>query len=71
MIYTCGYDGLRHMFISAASDQTSRFTGKERDETGLDYFGARYLSSALGRLISTDHIGFRFSNAISVFNACL
>jgi RHS repeat-associated protein len=32
-----------------------RFTGKERDaETGLDYFGARYLSSAQGRWTSPD-----------------
>jgi RHS repeat-associated protein len=32
-----------------------RFTGKERDaETGLDYFGARYLSSAQGRFTSPD-----------------
>ena len=32
-----------------------KFTGKERDaETGLDYFEARYLSSAQGRFISTD-----------------
>jgi RHS repeat-associated protein len=31
------------------------FTGKERDdETGLDYFGARYMSSPLGRFISPD-----------------
>ena len=31
------------------------FTGKERDgETGLDYFEARYLSSAQGRFTSTD-----------------
>ncbi|MBN2320824.1 MAG: RHS repeat-associated core domain-containing protein, partial [Acidobacteria bacterium] len=29
-------------------------SGKERDETGLDYFGARYLSSALGRWTSPD-----------------
>jgi RHS repeat-associated protein len=30
-------------------------TGKERDaETGLDYFGARYLSSAQGRFTSAD-----------------
>jgi RHS repeat-associated protein len=29
---------------------TEKFTGKERDqETGLDYFGARYLSAAQGR----------------------
>lgn len=32
-----------------------RFTGKERDaETGLDYFGARYLSSAQGRFTTPD-----------------
>lgn len=31
------------------------FTGKERDpETGLDYFGARYYGSALGRWTSPD-----------------
>jgi RHS repeat-associated protein len=32
-----------------------KFTGKERDaETGLDYFGARYMSSAQGRWTSPD-----------------
>ncbi len=32
-----------------------RFTGKERDaETGLDYFGARYMSGAQGRFTSAD-----------------
>jgi RHS repeat-associated protein len=32
-----------------------RFTGKERDtETGLDFFGARYMSSAQGRFTSVD-----------------
>jgi RHS repeat-associated protein len=32
-----------------------KFTGKERDsESGLDYFGARYYSNALGRFISAD-----------------
>lgn len=31
------------------------YTGKERDqETGLDYFGTRYMSSAQGRFISPD-----------------
>ena len=31
------------------------FTGKERDgESGLDYFGARYLSASLGRFTSID-----------------
>jgi RHS repeat-associated protein len=34
---------------------TEKFTGKERDvETGLDYFGARYLSTAQGRFSSPD-----------------
>jgi RHS repeat-associated protein len=32
-----------------------KFTGKKRDtETGLDYFGARYYSNALGRWVSAD-----------------
>ena len=34
---------------------TAGFTSKERDaETGLDYFGARYMSSAQGRFTSPD-----------------
>ena len=34
---------------------TPLFTGKERDaETGLDYFGARYMSAAQGRFVSPD-----------------
>ena len=33
----------------------SRYTGKERDaESGLDYFGARYYASNLGRFVSPD-----------------
>jgi RHS repeat-associated protein len=37
---------------------TQKFTGKERDqETGLDYFGARYLSAAQGRFTSPDPLG--------------
>src|SRR4051812_7069238 len=32
-----------------------KFTGKERDqETGLDFFGARYMSAAQGRFTSPD-----------------
>jgi RHS repeat-associated protein len=35
--------------------ESLKFTGKERDaETGLDFFGARYLSSAQGRFTSPD-----------------
>ena len=33
----------------------SRYTGKERDtESGLDYFGARYYTSTMGRFMSPD-----------------
>jgi hypothetical protein len=33
----------------------SRYTGKERDaESGNDYFGARYYSSAIGHFLSPD-----------------
>ena len=46
-----GYNG--------ASGVEVKFTGKERDaETGLDYFGARYMSSAQGRFTSADPKGF-------------
>ena len=43
----------------ATSTVNQKFTGKERDsETGLDYFGARYMSSAQGRFTSPDPGGF-------------
>jgi RHS repeat-associated protein len=40
---------------SGPDEASQKFTGKERDwETGLDYFGARYMSSAQGRFTSPD-----------------
>ncbi len=37
--------------------QPRKFTGKERDaETGLDYFGARYYGSRIGRFTSIDPV---------------
>jgi RHS repeat-associated protein len=40
---------------SSANPSTLHFTGKERDsESGLDYFGARYYGSGMGRFTSTD-----------------
>jgi len=36
------------------SNNTIEFTGRYRDETGLDYFGARYYSSSVGRFMSPD-----------------
>jgi RHS repeat-associated protein len=39
----------------AGAGTRRRFTGKERDaETGLDYFGARYYRSQIGRFNTTD-----------------
>jgi RHS repeat-associated protein len=41
--------------LAVADGVTQKLNGKERDvETGLDYFGARYLSSAPGRWTSPD-----------------
>jgi RHS repeat-associated protein len=52
------FSSLNALEISAGLRQTSlrsRSTGKERDqETGLDYFGARYYGGALGRFGSPD-----------------
>jgi RHS repeat-associated protein len=37
------------------TDNHYKFTGKERDaESGLDYFGARYYASSMGRFMSPD-----------------
>jgi RHS repeat-associated protein len=42
-------------FAGEESGVRQEFTGKERDgETGLDYFGARYFSGAMGRFTSPD-----------------
>jgi len=43
------------------------FTGKERDaESGSDYFGARYLSSSMGRFMSPDPLGGKLANPQSL-----
>lgn len=47
-----------HMYLcmTAFAVCASRYTGKERDtESGLDYFGARYYSSSMGRYMSPDY----------------
>lgn len=40
-----------------ASSRTLRYSGKERDATGLYYFGYRYYQAALGRWLSADPAG--------------
>jgi len=48
--------GLTPPFPNGPTDGvTEKFTGKERDaETGLDFVGARYMSSAQGRFMTPD-----------------
>jgi RHS repeat-associated protein len=41
--------------LSSIGQDSTHFTGKERDaESGLDYFGARYYGSSMGRMMSPD-----------------
>ena len=48
------YDTSSNLSLLYMSSE-QHFTGKERDaESGLDYFGARYYTSAMGRMMSTD-----------------
>jgi len=57
-----GYDASANWLIALSIDPSAgktsnlrQFAGKERDaESGLDYFGARYYGSALGRFTSPD-----------------
>ena len=57
-----GYDVAANWFAAISFEDSSgngansrQYTGKERDvESGLDYFGARYYGSALGRFTSPD-----------------
>ena len=50
---TAGQAG-RNADWSAPDDVRFRFTGQERDDTGLDYFQARYYSFSFGRFTSPD-----------------
>ncbi len=48
--------GSRGACHASTNEPRVKFTGKERDqETGLDYFGARYYSAAQGRFSSPDN----------------
>jgi len=46
--------------ITSGDPNHYKFTGKERDsESGLDYFGARYDASSMGRFMTPDPISGR------------
>lgn len=43
--------------VTATTNNDRRFVGKEKDvETGLEYFGARYMDNKTGRFISPDPV---------------
>jgi RHS repeat-associated protein len=46
----------------SANGNTSQYTGRENDGTGLHYYRARYYSPTLQRFISEDPIGFAGGN---------
>ncbi len=58
---TCPYGSSTYRSASGSIDVSSRryrYNGKERDEeTGLHYYGARYLAAWLGRWTSADPLG--------------
>ena len=56
------YDSFANL-LQNGSFQTSYTSGKERDtESGLDYFGARYYSSNMGRFSSPDPSGLYYAD---------
>jgi RHS repeat-associated protein len=49
--------------FSGTTNDPYMFTGKERDaESGLDFFGARYYASTMGRFSSPDPIGNSYAD---------
>jgi RHS repeat-associated protein len=44
--------------VTQSPENVMKFVGKEKDkETGLHYFGARYMKDEIGRFITTDPVG--------------
>ena len=49
-------------YLAASVRTKELFTGKERDdETGWDYFGARYYDASIGRWLSVDPASYRWT----------
>jgi len=58
--------GKEHCISGACSFMEFKYTGKERDsESGLDYFGARYFASSMGRWVSTDPKGISLRHLLN------
>nr|WP_320049942.1 RHS repeat-associated core domain-containing protein [uncultured Desulfuromonas sp.] len=57
-VWEAGYKPFGEEYSVVASEENAkRFVGKEKDiETGLNYFGARYLFSGIGRFLSPDAV---------------
>ncbi|MDP4115070.1 MAG: RHS repeat-associated core domain-containing protein [Bacteroidota bacterium] len=65
-------------YLAGGTDDKYKFTGKERDkESGLDYFGARYYDSEVGRWLSVDPLAAKYRvyppawRGWSPYNYCL
>jgi len=57
-------------YILGTPQEKYKFTGKERDvETNLDYFGARFYNSKIGRWLSVDPIAEKYPGW-NPFNYC-
>jgi RHS repeat-associated protein len=64
------YGELQQEYINSSYNARYKFTGKERDtESGLDYFGARYYNSELGRWYSVDPLASKYPGWSS-YNYC-
>jgi RHS repeat-associated protein len=59
VVWKSDYEPFGEEVVEIATRKNDRlFIGKERDEeTGLYYFGARYMASGLGRFIAVDPVG--------------
>ena len=66
-IQSLPFGDFQYISGSVSDPSEHHFTGKERDtESGLDYFGARYYASNMGRFLSPDPLGGSLLNPQSL-----